>query len=262
MSSSDEHGEHVVLIVDCSDDTWTGIGEKAEQEVAPTRRCNGKVALESIHLLESGIKLFHADNRTTIIAASTQPKIVSSVKQCAEHLVTGNVSIVSALTKALLVINRHEKDKASGDATTETRIIVITATRIPANDFVTCMNCAFAAQKMGVVVDVVDYSQSSTPELLQLVHHTNGWYLSLAPKDGEQGVLAHALVTNFVASASARRYLNPPTCPATDMRTICYCHQNNLISIGYVCSVCLHVFCERRNVCTACNSKVALRKRG
>jgi hypothetical protein len=264
MNTGENHAEHVVIIVDCSDDSWRQIGELANQEVSPTKRCNSKVALESIQMLQAAIQMFHADNRTTILAATLDPKFVPSVANCVDELITGQASIVKALTMALCLLNREAKEASLGGTIVhapETRIVVVTATRIFPHEFVSCMNCAFAAQKMGVVVDVVDYSQSSTPELLQLVHQTNGWYLALSPAGGQQGSFAHALLTHFVACASARRNLNPPSCPATDMRTICFCHQNNLISIGFVCSVCLSVFCEKRNVCIACNSKVSLRKK-
>lgn len=255
----EERGEHVVMVVDCSSDSWSTIGELAEQDVPPTRRCNVNVAIESCHILDASIKLFHADNRTSVIAAGAQPKKVASVRDLLGEVTNNPISIVKALTIALSVINRDKKERSS--STTDTRIILITATKISSYDFVTCMNCAFAAQKLGIVIDVVDYSQSTTPELLQLVHHTDGWYLALSPKEGEQGVLAHAMLSNFVAGVSARKFMTPPSCPATDMRTICFCHQNNLISIGYVCSVCLHVFCEKKNICRACNSRVLLKKK-
>jgi len=252
----EERGEHAVLVVDCSTDSWSTIGELAEQDVAPARRCNVGVTIESCHLLETAIKLFHADNRTTVIAAGIQPRPVASARDLVNECTNSQVSVVKALTIALSVINRDQKERAS--ATTDTRIILITATKIPSFEFVSCMNCAFAAQKMGVVIDVVDYSQAETPELLQLVHHTQGWYLGLEPKDGAQGTLAHAMLSHFVAGVSARKCLNPPASPATDLRTICFCHKDKLISVGFVCSVCLHVFCEKRNVCSACNSRVAV----
>ena len=259
QSEVEENGEHVVMIVDCSMHSWSKVGELAEQEVPPGRRCNVTLAIESCYVLESAIRLFHADNRTTIIAATGSPKKLPTVSDLINEVTNDPVSIVKALTIGLCIINRDAKERSS--STTETRIVLITATPISAYDFVTCMNCAFAAQKLGIVIDVFDYSQSTTPELLQLVHHTNGWYLALSPKDGQQGVLAHALLSNFSASASARKYITPPSCPATDTKTICFCHQKNLISLGYVCSVCLHVFCERKNICRACNSRVLLKKK-
>jgi len=255
QGDGEDKGEHVVLVVDCSMRSWTAGGDLSEAEVPPNRRCDVFLAFESVYLLESAIKLFHADNTTCVIAAGASPVRVASTAELASHATNEPVSIVKALTMTLCIINRDLKDRSS--STTATRIVLVTATPIPAYDFVTCMNCAFAAQKFDIVIDVLDYSQSSTPELLQLVHHTNGWFVNLSPKDGQQGSLAHALLYYFVAPSSSRTSLNAPSCPATDMRTICFCHQK-LISIGYVCSVCLYVFCEKKNECSACRSRVPI----
>jgi len=251
----EDRGEHVVLIVDCSFESWTSVGELAEKEVPPNRRCNPYNVIESVHIVQSAIHLFHADNKTTIVAASAEPKRITAASDLLQSLTRDPVSIVKALAIALCIVNRDLKEKSS--STTVTRIVLITATPIPAYDFVTCMNCAFAAQKLGIVIDVFDYSQSTTPELLQLSSHTNGWYVAVSPKDGKQGAFAHGLLSYFVSPASSRQFLNAPPCPATDMRTICFCHQR-LISIGYVCSVCLYVFCEKKNECSACRSRVPI----
>ncbi|KAH9249872.1 hypothetical protein BASA81_012363 [Batrachochytrium salamandrivorans] len=211
-----ERGETVFLVLDCSEPSWA----KANDSVAPSKRSSFMLALESTILLQNAIKLFHADNETVLVAAChPYPQVVaeSSSKQdffqLSEQTGLNSVSITKSLMIALCVAN---KQRGAGD--NQIRFVLITASPVPTLDFVTCMNCAFAAQKLGVVIDVFDFSQASdSPTLMQLVHHTNGWYVNVIPEQISQGILAHTLLSYFTASPQERT-IGPPQL-ATDMRS-------------------------------------------
>lgn len=249
----DERGELVFLILDCSNASWA----KANANVAPSKRCSFTLALESLILLQNAIELFHADNETVLMAAChPAPRMVTGgveeFIQLSQQTGSQEISVTKALLTTLCVANRRITQAQRFD--TQIRFVLITASPVPTTDFVTCMNCAFAAQKLGIVIDVFDFSQNTnSPTLMQLVHHTEGWYVNA--KDASQGVLAHMLLAYFSASLAQRTI--PPMQLATDMRSVCFCHQK-LINIGYVCSVCLAVFCEKPAfLCKACSCKVS-----
>ena len=208
-------------------------------------------------LLESSIKLFHADNRVRIVAAASPPQLLlDGTRSLKDYITPEKTNVTNALALALCVGNKETLDPLN--VLTATRIIVLTASSVETYDFVNCMNCAFAAQKLSFVVDVIDCSQSNSPSLRQLSHHTNGWYLNLSPSESKRGSLSHALLYYFSSPYQARSKVSPPPPVANDMRTICICH-NRLISTGYVCSVCLSVFCDetgKPKFCSACDSRV------
>lgn len=44
-----------------------------------------------------------------------------------------------------------------------------------------------------------------------------------------------------------------PTKVAVDYRPACFCH-HKLIDTGYVCSVCLSIYCDNTSTCSTCRS--------
>lgn len=245
----DEVGEHVLIVVDCSIDSWKRVGDLAE-DVPPRSRCSLSHVLEAVGAVQSALSLFHADNHVSLIAAGSSVRPVDSVQELAQFATQEHVSIAKALCVALCVANRVLKDDGKSQGL-KTRLLLLTATQVPPYDAVTSMNCAFAAQKLGFVLDILDYTQSTSPTLRQLVHHTDGWYLSLAPKDGRQGALAHSVLYFFVCPPEKREHMSGPPAVPTDMRSVCFCHKE-LQSMGFVCSVCLSVFCEKEKPTTKC----------
>jgi len=127
-----------------------------------------------------------------------------------------------------------------------TRIVVVTAT--PITSFVAGMNGAFAAQKLETVVDVVDLSALGSPELVQVTQLTQGIYLR------PQRSVASDLM-QLVPDVATRQSLAPPPRPAVDLRAECFCHRLP-VKTGYVCSVCLAVYCQVERTCPSCNVAV------
>lgn len=44
-----------------------------------------------------------------------------------------------------------------------------------------------------------------------------------------------------------------PRPTVVDFRASCFCHKNS-IDVGWVCSVCLSIFCEKLPVCITCGA--------
>uniref|UniRef100_A0A4W4HLT5 General transcription factor IIH subunit 3 n=1 Tax=Electrophorus electricus TaxID=8005 RepID=A0A4W4HLT5_ELEEL len=130
----------------------------------------------------------------------------------------------------------------------KSRILVIKAAEDCALQYMNFMNVIFAAQKQNVLIDacVLD---SDSGLLQQACDITGGLYLKIPQKIA----LAQYLLWVFLPDADQRSQLVLPPPVHVDYRAACFCHRN-LIEIGYVCSVCLSIFCNFSPICTTCET--------
>ncbi|XP_073737370.1 general transcription factor IIH subunit 3 isoform X5 [Callorhinus ursinus] len=68
--------------------------------------------------------------------------------------------------------------------------------------------------------------------------------------DSDSGLLQQWV---FLPDQDQRSQLILPPPVHVDYRAACFCHRN-LIEIGYVCSVCLSIFCNFSPICTTCET--------
>ncbi|KAK0555521.1 RNA polymerase II transcription factor B subunit 4 [Tilletia horrida] len=159
--------------------------------------------------------------------------------------------------------------------------------------YVPLMNCIFAAQKRGILIDVIKLTQGQDVVFLQQAAHlTGGNYLRLDldekgeapevqqnPQTGSASSLSllQVLMTTFLPPRDLRYFppsltlssssyqhnanaehgagvLRLPTLDSVDFRAACFCHRT-VVDIGFVCSVCLSIFCEPRKQCLICSSR-------
>ncbi|KAJ0067712.1 hypothetical protein NL108_010014, partial [Boleophthalmus pectinirostris] len=128
----------------------------------------------------------------------------------------------------------------------KSRILVIKAAGDCALQYMNFMNVIFAAQKQNILIDacVLD---SDSGLLQQACDITGGLYLKIPQKVA----LAQYLLWVFLPDSEQRSQLVLPPPAHVDYRAACFCHRN-LIEIGYVCSVCLSIFCNFSPICTTC----------
>ena len=177
--------------------------------------------------------------------------------EAAHHGAGGSVGIVRALALALCHINRittamseHATERRGAGATSfQHRILVLSATPDVSAQYVPMMNCIFSAQKQGIQVDVCKLLGDETVFLRQACHLTGGHYYHVPRLDG----LLQVLMTTFLPSRSIQASLMFPALDDVDFRAACFCHRRN-VDIGYVCSVCLSIFCEPRDMCLICHA--------
>ncbi|KAE8186497.1 hypothetical protein CF328_g7212, partial [Tilletia controversa] len=55
------------------------------------------------------------------------------------------------------------------------------------------------------------------------------------------------------SNSSTTGILRLPTLDSVDFRAACFCHRT-VVDVGFVCSVCLSIFCEPRKECLICGS--------
>ncbi|XP_050305782.1 general transcription factor IIH subunit 3 [Anthonomus grandis grandis] len=167
---------------------------------------------------------------------TTEPTIFSS-----ESLLAG------AIAMALCYIARQERNKPTG-VKTNSRILVITGSGDSASQYMNYMNVFFTAQKQNVVIDVCAFDHNLSL-LRQACDVTGGLYLKVP----QISALLQFLLWVFLPEPSMREKLVLPPPVKVDYRAACFCHRE-LIDIGYVCSVCLSVFCKFSPICTTCHT--------
>uniref|UniRef100_A0A671VPZ2 General transcription factor IIH subunit 3 n=1 Tax=Sparus aurata TaxID=8175 RepID=A0A671VPZ2_SPAAU len=130
----------------------------------------------------------------------------------------------------------------------KSRILVVKAAEDCARQYMNFMNVIFAAQKQNILIDacVLD---SDSGLLQQACDITGGLYLKIPQKIA----LAQYLLWVFLPDSEQRSQLVLPPPAHVDYRAACFCHRN-LIEIGYVCSVCLSIFCNFSPICTTCET--------
>jgi len=90
--------------------------------------------------------------------------------------------------------------------------------------------------------------------LQQAAHLTGGSYVHLE----RRGALLQYLIMAFLSPPSMRKTLSVPTQDKIDFRAACFCHKT-IVDIGFVCSVCLSIFCQPVPVCSTCRTKFPIK---
>lgn len=213
------------------------------------------------------------------LARSVNVGIVSALSQALCHLNRLGLSDASDATTAGTGIATTAQTRAGGGSNVasatglsagsggmgsfKSRILILSVTQDASTQYIPMMNCIFAAQKKGITIDVCKLFGSDTVFLQQASYLTSGTYFRLddGPSDGDKegatdmrSSLVQTLLTTYLPSRSMRGTMNLPTLEEIDFRAACFCHRR-IVDIGYICSVCLSLFCQPRPFCLTCRSK-------
>ncbi|ATY60924.1 transcription factor TFIIH subunit Tfb4 [Cordyceps militaris CM01] len=151
----------------------------------------------------------------------------------------------------------HEAAQTSGTtppSPMKGRILVLSVSDSESSQYIPTMNAVFAAAHGRVAIDALALAGDAT-FLQQACFNTGGVFLRAA---NPQGLLAY-LMFGLVADTEAREALVAPTHDTVDFRAACFCH-GNVVDTGFVCSICLSIFCELPDnaECFTCGTKLAL----
>ncbi|KAH9040730.1 transcription factor Tfb4 [Lactarius pseudohatsudake] len=165
------------------------------------------------------------------------------------------VTLVGALTKALCYINRLAHPPPGSVATETTteadaRILILSVSPDLSASYIPVMNSIFSAQKLRVTIDVCKVYGEETVFLQQAAHLTGGSYISRATRC--------FFAMSFLPPPSIRHIMAVPRQDKVDFRAACFCHKN-IVDIGFVCSVCLSIFCSPVPVCSTCRTKFPMK---
>uniref|UniRef100_A0A0E0CET5 General transcription and DNA repair factor IIH subunit TFB4 n=1 Tax=Oryza meridionalis TaxID=40149 RepID=A0A0E0CET5_9ORYZ len=116
--------------------------------------------------------------------------------------------------------------------------------------YVAVMNSIFSAQRSMVPIDSCIVGTQDSAFLQQASYITGGVYL----KPQELNGLFQYLAAVFATDLHSRTFLRLPKTLGVDFRASCFCHKKT-IDMGYVCSVCLSIFCKYHKNCSTCGSE-------
>lgn len=178
------------------------------------------------------------------------------------------------MTKALCYINRITSTSSSATAMTtshssrtpsaldasdpsilpDPRILILSVSPDLSTAYIPLMNAIFAAQKLKATLDVCKLYGPDTVFLQQAAHLTGGSYIYLTQRDA----LLQYLIMSHLPPPAMRAALAVPTQDRIDFRAACFCHKT-VVDIGFVCSICLSIFCRPVPVCTTCRTKFPMK---
>ncbi|KAI9261032.1 TFIIH subunit Tfb4/p34 [Sporodiniella umbellata] len=283
ISTSEDDSNSLVIILDTNPYAWT---ESSKAEIPLSLddalnqilvyinahlalKHNNSVAVIASHIGHSQFLYPPSDRQTSTVALGSQrdaniypyfqlvtEQVVNNLRQLlvnAEPTETSSVpTITGALSMALCYINRMLKTDDEGFI--KPRILVLSVSPDSAFQYIPLMNCIFSAQKASIPIDVCKIFGEETAFLQQASNITGGVYVQV---NNPQALLEHLMMA-FLPDRYSRNFLNLPTQDQVDFRAACFCHKQ-IVDIGFVCSVCLSIFCKWSPVCSTCKTKFAFR---
>ena len=153
--------------------------------------------------------------------------------------------LAAALSMAMCYANAHETARAPP------RVVCVQGSADHSGQYIPVMNCIFSAQRARVVVDACVLGDDCESAFLQQAAHITGgaYYKARSPHE-----LTQRLLCVSSADASARRALLERNQRGVDFRASCFCHKKPL-ETGFVCSVCLSIYCAERGACQTCDAE-------
>ncbi|KAK2766895.1 RNA polymerase II transcription factor B subunit 4 [Arachnomyces sp. PD_36] len=152
--------------------------------------------------------------------------------------------------------NPTSKQSSSASTGLQSRILIISVSSSTgsAHQYIPIMNCIFACQRLHIPIDVCKLSGDAV-FLQQASDATKGIYMPLSEPRG----LLQYLMMAFLPDQRSRKHLILPTRIDVDFRAACFCHRK-VVDIGFVCSICLSIFCEppENGDCLTCGNHLQL----
>ena len=162
--------------------------------------------------------------------------------------------------------NTSSDARAAGvPGSSTSRILILSASPDNSAQYIPTMNAIFAAQRLSIPIDVLTLASSST-FLQQAADATGGIHLARTTPASHAGLL-QTLMLAFLPDPTARQNLILPAQASggggVDFRAACFCHRR-IVDVGFVCSICLSIFCEpvAHGTCLTCGSHLALASYG
>eukprot|EP01083_Nonionella_stella_P102114 290219_1 len=131
------------------------------------------------------------------------------------------------------------------------RILAFNASEDLSSEYIPVMNCIFSAQKLTIPLDVCMLAEHDSLFMQQAAHLTKGIYHKPVKL---HGLLQHLMMV-FLPDSAARKQLVLPEQSSVDFRATCFCHRR-IIDEGYVCPVCLSIFCTEETKCKTCSTRL------
>ncbi|KAF2166035.1 hypothetical protein M409DRAFT_23762 [Zasmidium cellare ATCC 36951] len=151
--------------------------------------------------------------------------------------------------------------RSSGAMGLTSRILILSVSGDLANQYIPVMNSIFACQRLSIPIDILKLA-GDTVFLQQAADATGGVYMAL-DNETRAGFLQY-LMFAYLPDQTARDHLiMPGEGEGVDFRAACFCHRR-VVDIGFVCSICLSIFCEplHDSTCLTCGSHLTMANYG
>lgn len=153
----------------------------------------------------------------------------------------------SAISAALCYVNNMRVKVGSLQ---QARVLVVQRCADTPAKYVQTMNALFAAQNDSVIVDALVMRSRDSTYMQQACDLTGGIY----SREPDLQKIPPLLLGTFLTDPIRRPKAPPSAVSSVDARAACFCHKRPL-DLGFVCSVCLSIFCKFVPVCSTCNAK-------
>mmetsp|Transcript_36879 Transcript_36879/g.59239 ORF Transcript_36879/g.59239 Transcript_36879/m.59239 type:complete len:336 (+) Transcript_36879:405-1412(+) len=155
--------------------------------------------------------------------------------------------LAAALSMATCYCNRLQSRNTTRAAAP--RVLCVAGSEDHSAQYIAVMNAIFSAQRAGIPVDSCLLGDADSAFLQQAAHITGGLYYK--PRRGD--ALVQYLLSISSADCYSRKFLKLPNQRGVDFRASCFCHKRP-VDTGWVCSVCLSIFCQDRSGCPTCGA--------
>ncbi|MCO5607008.1 hypothetical protein L7F22_061199 [Adiantum nelumboides] len=151
-----------------------------------------------------------------------------------------------ALSLSLCYIQRT---LIGGPSHPQPRILCLQCKSDAPQQYVAVMNAVFSAQRSMIPIDTCIVGNEHSAFLQQAAYITGGVYMKPSLPEG----IFQYLTVVFATDLHSRRFLQLPRPAGVDFRASCFCHKKT-IDMGFVCSVCLSIFCKKHSSCSTCGA--------
>ena len=176
---------------------------------------------------------------------------------------TPHSHVISALSKSICALQKLKTNNTNKQYKMDSRIIMVHNSEMEKNIYGKLMNCIFVLDSRNIVLDVIDlYNKDPYEYLKQAALKQKGVHFNLSPADSGmfQYLCAGLLISNSERNSSCKM----PYKVEIEYKGSCSCH-NAQVDVGYVCSVCLGVYCgesfkkhKDAGICVFCKERFDL----
>ena len=165
------------------------------------------------------------------------------------HHSTADTPHATALSIAMCYSNRCRQRTAATAGLT--RVLCIKGSSDTSSQYIPTMNAICSAQRSGIPIDSCILGKVDSAFLQQAAQITGGSYF----KPDAFRICLQNLLTMSISDQRSRALLQLPNQRGVDFRTSCFCHKQPL-DTGFVCSICLSVFCDENIICPTCGADI------
>lgn len=188
------------------------------------------------------------------LKSSTTTLVAGALTTALAYIAKANLKSAPQVGDAQMTDLATAADPPATRSSLTSRILVLSVSGDLASQYIPVMNAIFAAQRQRIAIDILKLA-GDTIFLQQACDATGGIYMKPSAPEG----LLQYLMMAFLPDDTARKHLVLPSAGEVDFRAACFCHRR-VVDIGYVCSVCLSIFCEppADQTCPTCTNPLSV----